>query len=57
VGEDGEERGSRRPGLTRREFSADLRADTRYERAVFIRGVFITAGVVALVVVRGLLLP
>jgi hypothetical protein len=43
--------------VTRRELSADLRADTRYERAVFVRGVLITVGVVALVVVRGLLLP
>jgi hypothetical protein len=43
--------------VTRREFSADLRADTRFEKRVFVRGVLITVGVVALVVVRGLLLP
>jgi hypothetical protein len=43
--------------MTRREFAADLRADARFERAVFVRGVLITVGVAALVVVRGLLLP
>jgi hypothetical protein len=42
--------------VTRREFEGDLRADRRFERAVFLRGVAITVGVVALVVVRQLLL-
>jgi hypothetical protein len=42
--------------VTRREFAGDLRADRRFERAVFLRGVAITIGVVALVVVRQLLL-
>jgi hypothetical protein len=42
--------------MSERTFEEDLRADERYERAVFWRGVAITVGVVVLVVVRGLLL-
>jgi hypothetical protein len=37
-------------------FEEDLAADRRFERAVFLRGVAITVGVAAIVVVRGLLL-
>ena len=43
--------------MTRRSFEDDLRADDRAERRIFVRGILITVGVAALVVVRGLLLP
>jgi hypothetical protein len=43
--------------MTRRSFEDDLRADARFEQAVFIRGLLITVAVVALVVARQLLLP
>jgi hypothetical protein len=56
VGEDGEDRGDRRRGVSRRPFEGDLRADHRFERAVFWRGAAITVGVVALVVLRELLM-
>jgi hypothetical protein len=56
VGEDGEDGGDRRDRIARRSFAGDLRADHRFERAVFWRGVLITAFVAALVVLRELLL-
>lgn len=56
MGEDGEDRGDRRRGLSRRSFEGDLRADARFERMVLWRGVAITVGVIVIVVVRGLLL-
>jgi hypothetical protein len=42
--------------VSRRTFDGDLRADHRFERAVFLRGVVIAVGVVALVVLRQVLL-
>jgi hypothetical protein len=42
--------------MSDRTFEEDLAADRRFERALFVRGMVITAGVAALVVVRGLLL-
>jgi hypothetical protein len=56
VGQDGEDRGDRRRGVSRRPFADDLRADRRFERALLARGVAITAVVVALVALREALL-
>ena len=41
--------------MSRRRFDGDLRADHRFERALFLRGVLIAVGVVALVVLREVL--
>jgi hypothetical protein len=42
--------------MSRRPFAGDLRADERFERALFLRGIAIAARVVALAVLRELLL-
>lgn len=42
--------------MTRRPFEDDLRADRRFERALFVRGMAITVAVAALVALRQALL-